>query len=121
MSKVITKEKIQIEHDWFIPWILEDYSDQEIAEAWSSGESIEDFCISHAGLLPIQHIRNWDDIKHHFDDEPYNGKEINYSTGKLYTSWSEYYEDDGYVHDPCFNGIPDTLEIEWVYEGDDND
>ena len=117
MSKVITKEKIQIEHNLFIPWILEDYGDQEIAEAWGSGVSIEDFCISHAGLLPIQHIRNWEDVMHHFDDEPYNGKEINYSTGKLFTSWSEYYEEDGYVHGLS---LPDTLEIEWVYEGEEN-
>ena len=50
---IIKKEKIQIEHDWFIPWILEDYSDHEIAEAWSSGVSIEDFCIGCAGLLPV--------------------------------------------------------------------
>ena len=75
MTQIIKKEKIQIEHDWFIPWILEDYGDQEIAEAWGSGVSIEDFCIGSAGLLPVQHIRNWEDIKHHFDDEPYNGKE----------------------------------------------
>ena len=34
MTQIIKKEKIQIEHDWFIPWILEDYGDQEIAEAW---------------------------------------------------------------------------------------
>jgi len=118
MTQIIKKEKIQIEHDWFIPWILEDYGDQEIAEAWGSGVSIEDFCIGNAGLLPVQHIRNWDDIKHHFDDEPYNGEEINYSTGKLFTSWSEYYEEDGYVHGLS---LPDTLEIEWVYEGEDDD
>ena len=117
MSRGIKKEKIQIEHDLFIPWILEDYSVQEIAEAWSSGVSVEDFCIGCAGLLPIQHIRNWDNIKHHFDNEPYKGKEINPNTGKLYTSWSEYYEEDGYVHDPCFSGISNTLEIEWVKDG----
>jgi len=115
MTQVVKKEKIQIEHNLFIPWILEDYNDQEIAEAWGSGVSIEDFCIGSAGLLPVQHIRNWDDIKNHFDDEPYNGKEINYSTGKLFTSWSEYYEEDGYVHGLS---LPDTLEIEWVYEED---
>ena len=51
---------------------------------------------------------------HHFDNEPYKGKEINPNTGKLFTSWSEYYEEDGYVHGLS---LPDTLEIEWVYEG----
>ena len=113
---IIIKEKIQIEHDWFIPWILEDYSNEEITDAWGDGQSVEDFCISHAGLLPIQHIRNWEDIKHHFDNEPCELNEINKITNKPFASWSEYYEDDGYVHDPCFSGIPDTLEIEWVYE-----
>ena len=29
------KDKIKIEHDWFIPWILEDYSQEEMADAWS--------------------------------------------------------------------------------------
>ena len=44
------KDKIKIEHDWFIPWILEDYSQEEMADAWSSGQSLEDFCMSIAGL-----------------------------------------------------------------------
>mgnify|MGYP001162329063 FL=1 len=109
------KDKIKIEHDWFIPWILEDYSQEEMADAWSRGLSLEDFCMSIAGLLPIQHIRNWEDIKHHFDNEPCELDEINRTTNKPFASWSEYYEDDGYVADPCFDGIPDTLEIEWVY------
>lgn len=109
------KEKLQIEHDWFTSWILKDYDAEDVTDAWSNGESIEDFCLSHAGLLPINHIRNWHDIKNHFNTESYKGTEVNRETGKTYTSWSEYYEKDGYVHDPCFNGIPDTLEIEWVF------
>ena len=116
MSKVITKEKIQIEHDLFTLWILEDFDCEDIVEAWSGEESIEDFCIGRAGLLPIEHIRNWDDIKHHFDNQPCELNEINKTTNKPFTSWSEYYEEDGYVHEPC-SGIPDTLEIEWVYGG----
>ena len=108
------KAKIQVIHDWFIPWMFEDYDNEDIADAWGSGDSIEDYCMGCAGLLPVQHIANWDDIKHHFDAETYEGDEINYSTGKPYASWSEYYEEDGYVHDPFFNGIPNTLEIEWV-------
>ena len=107
------KEKLIIYYYLFVPWIHAEYDKDALLTAWSSGESPEDHGLSIAGLLPIQHIRNWEDVMHHFDDEPYNGKEINYSTGKLFTSWSEYYENDGYVHGLS---LPNTLEIEWVYE-----
>ena len=107
------KVKMQVRHDWFIPWILEEYDSCDIRDAWSSGETIEDFCMGIAGLLPIDHIWNWDDIKNHFDDEPYNRSEINPETGKLYASWTEYFEEDGYIHDPFFD-LPETIEVEWV-------
>ena len=65
--------------------------------------------------MPTRSIPEALDIKHHFDNEPCELDEINKTTNKPFASWSEYYEDDGYVADPCFDGIPDTLEIEWVY------
>ena len=34
-------------------------------------------------------MKNWDDIKHHFDTEPCD------QDG--FTKWSDYYEDDGYI------------------------
>ena len=35
-------DKIQIIRDLFIPWILEDYDQEGISKAWSSGETIEE-------------------------------------------------------------------------------
>jgi hypothetical protein len=99
------QEKLIIYYYLFVPWIHAEYDTDALLTAWSSGESPEDHGLSIAGLLPIQHIKNWDDIKHHFDNEPCDVKG--------FTKWSEFYEDDGYVHDPCFNSIPDTLKIEW--------
>ena len=101
------KQKVKIIRDWFIPWILEDYDQQDITDAWSTGEDIEDFALGIAGLIPVQHIKNWDDVKQHWDleDEDYP------CIHKGFDSWSAYYEDDGYVE-----GIPATLEVEWVNE-----
>ncbi len=99
------KQKIIIYYEMFVPWIFEDYDQSDTLEAWASGDDIKDYAIGIAGLIPIQHMKNWDDIKHHFDVEPcdQNG----------FTKWSDYYEDDGYIHGP--EVIPDTLEIEWDY------
>tara|TARA_R100001510_G_C7601164_1_gene167696 strand:- start:4 stop:273 length:270 start_codon:yes stop_codon:yes gene_type:complete len=84
----MVKEKIKIIHNLFIPWVFEDYDEHKVYKAWNSGEKIEDFAISIAGLIPIKHITNWKDIEHYW------GKE-----------W-----DDSYIEIP----LPDTLEIEWV-------
>jgi len=102
-------DKIQIIRDWFIPWILEDHNQEDIARAWSSGEAIEDFALGIAGLIPVQHIKNWSDIKHHWDNDlkDYPCKH------KGFEKWSAYYEDDGYIE-----GVPKTLTVEWVNEDD---
>mgnify|MGYP001229828942 CR=1 FL=1 len=86
----MAKEKVKIVHKLFIPWILEDYDEHKIYEAWNSGEKIKDFAMSIASLIPIKHIKNWKDIKHY---------------------WGEEWDDD-YIEVP----LPDTLEIEWIRE-----
>jgi len=84
----MAKEKVKIVHKLFISWILEDYDEHEVYEAWSSGEKIENFALSIAGLVPIKYITNWKDIEHYW------GKEWN----------------DVYIEIP----LPDALEIEWI-------
>ena len=100
-------DKIKIIRDWFVAWILEDYDQEGISKAWSSGETIEDFALNIAGLIPVQHINNWDDIKHHWDNDLKDYPCIH----EGFETWSAYYEDDGYVE-----GILDTLKVEWVNE-----
>tara|TARA_R100001510_G_scaffold15289_1_gene12788 strand:- start:2630 stop:2956 length:327 start_codon:yes stop_codon:yes gene_type:complete len=106
---MMTKEKVKIVHKLFIPWILEDYDLNAVTEAWGMGISVEEFAMNIAGLIPVQHITNWDDIKHHWDKDIDTPCDELDQTKKLYNKWSDYYEDDGYVEH-----IPDTLEIEWV-------
>lgn len=108
------KPKVIIYYDLFVPWIYEDYGSDDLLEAWSSGETPEDNALNIAGMIPIQHIKNWKEIKHYYDEQPYNGTKINPHTEKLYASWSEYYEDDGYVET-----LPEQLdEVEWDYTED---
>ena len=95
------KQKAKIIHNLFIHWVFEDYSTKDLVEAWSSGDSVENHAITIAGLIPVQHISNWEDIKHHWDNRPCEKEDFN--------KWSDYYEDDGYVEH-----IPETLDIEWI-------
>ena len=104
------KPKIKIRHDLFIPWVHDDYDQKDIVEAWGGGEDIEDHAIGIAGLIPIQHIQNWEEIKHYYDKEEF------IKEGTEFNTLSEYYEDDGYVE-----FIPDELEVEWVYEETNNE
>lgn len=99
------KQKIKIIRDCFIHWILEDYDQQDIIEAWFTGAAIEDYALNIAGLIPINHIKNWEEIKHHFDLD----KEDYPCIHEGFDTWSAYYEDDGYIE-----GVVDTLEVEWV-------
>ena len=102
-----SKPKIKIIHDWFIPWIFEGYDQGDMLEAWGCGGTIEEHAIGIAGLIPIQHIQNWEKIKHYYDKEEF------LKEGTEFNSLSEYYEDDGYVE-----YIPDELEVEWVYKNE---
>ena len=109
------KDKIKIRHYWFIPWMYDDYKEHELIKAWESGMSIEDYALGVFGMLPVNHIDNWKETKHHYDVDQFH-HDIHDSEHKIelvegFESWSDYYEDDGYV-----NYIPDTLEVEWVHE-----
>ena len=101
------KQKIKIIRDWFIPWILEDEGQESLVDAWDSGEAIEDYALSIAGLIPIDHIKNWDEIKHHYDLDQEDYPCIH----EGFDTWSAYFEYDGYIQ-----GVPETLEVEWVSE-----
>lgn len=103
------KDKAEIIRDWFIPWIFEEYDEDAMQEAWSSGESIESYALGIAGSIPINHIDNWEDVKHHWDNEPCDEWQRNFLTERGFDKWTDYYEDDGYVE-----GIPDTLEVKWI-------
>ena len=83
------KYKIKIRHYWFIPWIFNGYEEHELIEAWESGKTIEDYALAIFGMIPVRHIANWKEIKHHYDIDNH----------------------DGYVYH-----IPNTLEVEWVKE-----
>ena len=103
------QEKLIISYHLFVPWIHEEYNRADLLEAWSSGESPEDHALSIAGCFPIGHFNNWDEVKHHWDDIPYDGSK---DTDDLkFKTWSDWYEHDGYVE-----GIPDTLDVEWDYD-----
>ena len=107
------QEKLIIYYHLFVPWIHDGYSRADLLDAWSSGESPEDHAISIAASFPVQHFKNWDEVKHHWDngwdDNPYDGSK---DTEDLkFKTWSDWYEHDGYVE-----GIPDTLEVEWDYD-----
>ena len=111
------KDKIKILHHWFIPWIYEEYDKYDMLEAWESGETIEDYALGIFGMLPVNHIANWEEIKHHYNtDAFYHGTKDKIEIPKGFKSWSDYYEDDGYV-----DHIPDTLEVEWEYEEEEEE
>lgn len=103
------KDTVEIIRDWFIPWIFEEYNEDDMQEAWSSGESIESYALGIAASIPVNHIDNWEDVKHHWDNEPCDEWQKNYLTEKGFDKWTDYYEDDGYVEH-----IPDTLKVKWV-------
>ena len=118
-SEWVTHPKIKIIHNWFIPWIFEGYDQGDMLEAWGCGGTIEEHAIGIAGLIPIQHIQNWEEIKHYYDKKsgtytmPDSSahRVAEFLEGTEFNSLLEYYEDDGYVE-----YIPDELEIEWVYK-----
>ena len=103
------QEKLIIYYYLFVPWIHDEYSHGALLEAWGSGESIEDHALGIAGMFPIGHFKNWDEVKHHWDDIPYDG--IKDTEDQKFKTWSEFYDYDGYV-----DGLPDTLDVEWDYD-----
>tara|TARA_B100001057_G_C22644179_1_gene869450 strand:- start:103 stop:429 length:327 start_codon:yes stop_codon:yes gene_type:complete len=100
------KDTVKIIRDWFIPWIMEDTS---IEEAMSHEGGIESYALGIAGSIPIQHIQNWENVKHHWDNDTCDEEQKTYLTDRGFDKWTDYYEDDGYVEH-----IPDTLKVKWV-------
>jgi hypothetical protein len=78
---------LKVKEDWFVPWILEEYSANQIMEAWECGSSPREHVLDVAGLMPINHIQNWEEVKEHF------------SKGEI---------EEGYIEEW------DDFEIEWV-------
>ena len=107
------KDKVEIIRDWFIPWIMEDTS---VEDAMSHEGSIESYALGIAGSIPVNHINNWEDVKHHWDDEPCDERQRNFLTERGFDKWTDYYEDDGYVEH-----IPDTLEVKWVQSEEESE
>ena len=60
------QEKLIIYYHLFVPWIHDGYDRADLLDAWSSGESPEDHALSIAGSFPVQHFKNWDEVKHHW-------------------------------------------------------
>jgi hypothetical protein len=83
----------------FIPWILSEYDKEEIIGLWCKGESIEECAICCAGEFPTRYIENWEEIQH------------------LYTEEEQQRADENW----CVEYIPDDLEVEWIYEEQDNE
>jgi hypothetical protein len=108
------KLTFKLNRNEFVDWMYEDFDTCELMEAWENGETPEEHALSIAGLFPIRYIKNWEEIKHYWDDVPYKGEMDN--NNKTFNSWSEYYEDDGHVE-----SIPKDLKVEWIYEEQDNE
>ena len=49
-------------------------------------KSIEDCALGIAGLFPINHINNWEDVKHHWDNEPCDEEQKTFLTNKLFSN-----------------------------------
>jgi len=60
---------LKVLEEWFVPWILDDYSATELMEAWEEGIKPKQFVLDAACLMPITHIQNWDEVKEHFSKE----------------------------------------------------
>jgi len=77
----------------FIDWILEDFSTSVLAEAWSEGNSIEDFAIGVMGdFIYIEHINNWEEIKPKLNESYYDENNYDFVSkdkGVLFGDWCE--------------------------------
>jgi len=78
---------LKVIEDRFVSWILEEFSAEDIKESWECGSSPREHVLGVAGLMPINHIQNWEEVKEHFSKEEL---------------------EDGYI------GEWDDFEIEWV-------
>ena len=52
---------IKLRENLFVPWIAEDFEAEDLVGV--GDVPLRDHCFSIAGLIPIQHIDNWEKIK----------------------------------------------------------
>jgi hypothetical protein len=68
---------LKVKEELFVPWILEEYTANELyMEALEDGSSTKQFALDVAGLMPINHIQNWEEVKQHFSEEDIEGDYI---------------------------------------------
>ena len=64
---------IKIKKNLFVPWILEEFTANQWTDFLDSDEpdkdTIGEFVLEHAGLIPINHIANFKEIEPFIDDE----------------------------------------------------
>ena len=85
---------LKVREEWFVPWILSDYSPQAQLDAWNSGRKPREFALDVAGLIPISHIQNWEEVKEHFSEEEIEDEYI--------AEWNDF-------------------KVEWVVIGDEDE
>ena len=85
---------LKVREEWFVPWILSDYSHQAQLDAWNSGRKPREFALDVAGLIPISHIQNWEEVKEHFSEEEIEDEYI--------AEWNDF-------------------KVEWVVIGDEDE
>jgi hypothetical protein len=95
----MSKATFKLNHDSFIPWLFSESDKDEILGYWMQGGSAEEYAINSAGYFPLNHIENWEDIKHHYTKEEQEMAEEEYEV--------QY--------------IPDDLKVEWIYEAQDDE
>jgi hypothetical protein len=67
---------LKVKEELFVSWILEEYTANELMEAWEDGSTPKQFVLDVAGLMPINHIQNWEEVKEHFYEEEIEGDYI---------------------------------------------
>jgi hypothetical protein len=61
---------LKVKEELFVSWILEEYTANELyMEALEDGGTTKQFVLDVAGLMPINHIQNWEEVKQHFSEE----------------------------------------------------
>ena len=63
---------IKLREDLFVPWMTEDFEAKDLV-GMAGDVSLRDHCFAIAGLIPIQHIENWEEVKDDLADIIDNG------------------------------------------------
>jgi hypothetical protein len=67
----MTTRVIKLREDLFVPWMIEDFDTEHLVGI--GDVSLREHCFSMAGLIPIQHIDNWEEVKDDLADIIDNG------------------------------------------------